>query len=91
MGICSRASSIPITLPSNDIQCAQTLSSLTVLTLTLSMPMCSGPHSQDSARAKLRETPAVKSDVASRDDKADGWSGKHLSGLPDANTWAGVR
>ena len=34
-----------------------------------------GPHSEDSAGAKLRETPAVKSDVVSRDDKTDGWSG----------------
>ena len=36
--------------------------------------------------AKLRETPAAKSDNASRDDKADAWSDKHPSGLPDANT-----
>ena len=34
--------------------------------------------------ANLRETPAGKSDDASRDDEADGWSGKHSSDLSDA-------
>ena len=45
-----------------------------------------GPHSQDNEEARLRETPAGKSDVGSRDDNVDACSGKHLSGLLSANT-----